>query len=59
MVDARAAAGAECLEPSPLRAARERGLGEGALWLVRKSVPLTPALSPDGVAVGGEGAEAA
>jgi hypothetical protein len=52
--------GAMRLEPSPLRAARGRGLGEGALWPSRNSkVPLTPTLSPNGKAVGGEGAKAA
>jgi hypothetical protein len=35
-------------------------LGEGALWPSRNSkVPLTPTLSPNGKAVGGEGAKAA
>jgi hypothetical protein len=52
--------GAAQLEPSPLRAARGRGLGEGALWLpINRGAPLTPALSPDGFAIGGEGAKAA
>jgi hypothetical protein len=62
MIEVRAAmnSSAALLEPSPLRTARGRGLGEGALWLpINRGAPLTPALSPDGFAVGGEGAKAA
>ena len=59
---------AALLEPSPLRAARERGLGEGALWHSPNSrAPLTLpqgfssviTLFPDGKAVREEGAKAA
>jgi len=38
-----------------LHVARANGLGEGSLRLEH---PLTPTLSPDGFAVGGEGVEA-